>query len=808
MPGLSLLPRPAAVASALGRAVRGQPVQRVVWRGEGRLHLAVRGVTQERNAGLARAVEAELARHPAVRWAVVNAPLGTVVVGCAGDTEPAELIAIIERLERDYPAQPETAAARPAAIDRVPGAVTALAANVAGLSFAGAGRAFRTVRLPAELGSLVSFIDTQPRLRGVVERAIGPGRADVTLAAAGALAQSAAHGVSGLALDVGLRGARLAEAVLQRDTWARAEPQLCGDPVRSAAGPVTPERPGPLPPGPIERYSEQIGLCSAGAFGGVLAVSRSPRRAAGVALAGLPKAARLGREGFAAALGCLLARRGAIVADPGVLRRLDRIDTIVVDADVLTTGALVIGDVVAVGGADAAELTGVVHGLFDAERPDVVSSDGNCALGPLGALGLPGRTGARTAAKLTRHGAAQVLGLARGGRLVALASVVLEPAAAAEMILDAAGRSGLTTMVAAPHAATARHPAATGRHPGGAGRHPAGPPGRAGPGGSGRGARRRAGGGDPLAALVAAHRAAFGDRILPDGRRLVASIRGLQADGAGVLLVSRQRRALAAADCGVGLTSAAGLPAWGAHILAGQDLAAVALIIEAVQAARAVARRSVGLAQAGSALGVALAFGGTAPGAARRSMLAVNGAGAIALTSGAWSAAELARRPASGPPPRTVWHAMPAEVVLDRLHTGPGGLATGEAQRRWHPDERQPPGPSLPRAFAGRTGQPADADPGRRCRAVRLDRRGHRRRHRDRSQRAVGTDRRCPAGLDRPLDGAAVRELGRHRAGHPGRPRADGARHPAGARRHRGARGRRRGARRLPAAGGPGPAGR
>ena len=782
------------MASAIGRAVRGQPVQRVVWRGDGRLHLAVRGVTQERNAGLARAVEAELARHPAVSWAVVNAPLGTVVAGCAGDTEPGELIAIIERLERDYPAQPETAAARPAAIDRVPGAVTALAANVAGLSFAGAGRAFRTVRLPAELGSLVSFIDTQPRLRGVVERAIGPGRAEVTLAAANALAQSAAHGVSGLALDVGLRGARVAEAMLQRDTWARAEPQLCGDPVRSAAEPVTPERPGPLPAGPIERYSEQIGLCSVGAFGGVLAVSQSPRRAAGVALAGLPKAARLGREGFAAALGCLLARRGAIVLDPGVLRRLDRIDTIVVDADVLTTGALVIGDVVAVGGADAAELTGVVHGLFDAERPGTVRADGNCALGPLDALGLPGRTGARTAAKLTRDGAAQVLGLARGGRLVALASVVLEPAAAAEMILDAAGRSGLTTMVAAPQA--------------GAERRPAGPPGRAGAAGSRRVARGRARGGDPLAALVAVHRSAFGDRVLPDGRRLVASIRGLQADGAGVLLVSRQRRALAAADCGVGLASATGLPAWGAHILVGQDLAAVALIIEAVPAARAVARRSVGLAQAGSALGAALAFGGTAPGAARRSMLAVNGAAGIALTSGAWSAAELARRPVSVPPPRTVWHAMPAEAVLDRLHTGPGGLATAEAQRRWHPDERQPHGPSLPRAFLAELANPLtpilaggaalSASIGAVTDAAIVTGVGALSAH----------DRRCPAGLDRPLDGAAVRDLGRHRARHAGRPRADGARHQAGARRHRGARGRRRGARRLPAAGGPGPAGR
>ena len=652
MPGLPLTSRPAALAAAVGRAVRGQPAQRVVWRGDGRLHLAVRGVTQDRNAALARAVEAGLQRHPAVSWAVVNAPLGTVVVACSPDVAPAELIGVIEQLERDHPVQPETAADRPGPIDRVPGAVAALAANAAGLSFAGAGRAFRTVRLPAELGSLVNLVDTQPRLRSIVDRAIGPGRADVTLAAANALAQSAAQGVSGLAVDVGQRAARLAEAVMQRDAWARSEPQLCGDPARAAALPVTPERPCPLPPGPIERYSERIGVGAAGAFGGVLAVSRSPRRAAGVALAGLPKAARLSREGFAATLGCLLARRGVVVLDQGALRRLDRIDTIVVDADVLTTGALVVGDVVGVGGRDAAEFVGVVHGLFTADRISEARSDGTFTLGPLDALGLRRGTGGRAAGKLTQGGAAYVLGLTRDGRLVAVAGVMLELADAAELIVAAAGRAGTAFMVAAPMAGSRE--------------------GRGDPGLGGAAAGR----GDPLAALVTAHRAGFADRLLPDGRRLVASIRGLQADGRGVLLVSRQRRALAAADCGVGLASADGLPAWGAHLLAGDDLAAAALIIDAVRVGRAVSHRGVALSQAGTALGVALAFGGTPPGASGRSLLAVNGAGAIALTSGAWSAAELARRPAAAPPPRTPWHAMPADVVLDRLRAGLPGLAT------------------------------------------------------------------------------------------------------------------------------------
>src|SRR5712691_3992646 len=132
------------------RVVGGRQEQRVVWRGDGRLHIAVRGVTRERNAALVRAVEAELQRHPAVTWAAVNAALGTVVVACSEDVPPAELVGLIEQLERDHSAQPETASARPAVIDRVPAAVTALAADVAGLSFAGAGRALRVVRLPAE----------------------------------------------------------------------------------------------------------------------------------------------------------------------------------------------------------------------------------------------------------------------------------------------------------------------------------------------------------------------------------------------------------------------------------------------------------------------------------------------------------------------------------------------------------------------------------------------------------------------------------------------------------------------------------
>jgi cation-transporting P-type ATPase I len=654
--GLSLISRSAGLAGPFGRALRGQHAHRVEWSGDSRVHIAVRGITGDRGASLARAVEAGLERHAGVRWAAVNAPLGVVVVDCCGEVSVAELIGIVEQTEQDHRAVPEPAADRPGAVDRVPGAVAALAASVAGLSFAGAGRVLRAVRLPAELGSLVYFVDTQPRLRAAVERAAGPDRADLLLAGASALGQSAAQGVSALVLDVALRAGQLAEAVMQRGAWARSEPQLCGVARSAAAKPVTPERPRQLPWGPVEQYSERIGLGAAGAFGGVLAASRDPRRAAGVAMAGLPKAALLGREGFAVALGCVLAGRGAVVMDHRVLRRLDRIDTIVVDADVLTTGAMVVGDVVPVGGADAAVVTGIVQALFAADHLGATRSDGTFTLGPLDALGLPGGTGARTAGRLTARGASRVLGLAQGRRLRAVVGVVQEQAAGAGMVLAAARRADAVFMLAGPSSS-------------------AGP----------------------------AHGAA---RALSDGRRLVASVRELQAKGAGVLLVSRQRRALAAADCGVGVVLPDGRPPWGAHIMIGDDLAVAALVIDAVSVAHEASRRGVALSQAGSALGGVLAFSGQASAAARRSLEAVNGAAAIALAGGAWSAAELARRPAAPPVPRLPWHAMPARAVLDRLGSRPAGLSSGDARARWHPDEQQAPRQSLPRAFLAELSSP------------------------------------------------------------------------------------------------------
>jgi len=662
--GLPSVPVPglAGIVGAIERTVRslpapwGQRAPRVLWRAHRRIHIRVRGVASGAGSELARAVEAALESHQAVSWAVVNASLGAVVVQCDKAVPEAELAGIVERLEESFAAAGTGPAGQAPPMNRVPRAVTPLVATAAGLALAGAGRAVRAARLPAELGSLFQFVDAQPRLRGALAGAVGADRADLLLAGGNAVAQAAAQGISGLTVDTGQRVLQLAEAVLERDSWVRAEPKLCVSRGHAAAHPVTPERPRAVPPGVAERFSDGMGVAAAAAFGGVLATSGSARRAGGVAVATIPKAAQTGRESFAAMLGCLLARRGVVVADHHALRLLDRVDTIVVDEDVLTTGVLRVGEVIPVGSADRAQLAAAVEAMFNAGRVGRTVTHDRLALGPLEDLGLNTGAGSRLAARLTDRGALAVLGLAEAGRLRAVVGVVAEPAGAADMLLAAAQRS------------TARFLLAASAAPGAIGVSPA--------------------------------------AVVPGGRRLVATVRGLQARGAVVLLVSQRRRALAAADVGVGLASADGHPAWGAHILAVSGLVQAALTVEAVRVGRAAARRAMNLSLGGTAVGGALAAGGPRPAAARRSLLAVNGAAAAALAASAWSVSELAGMPASAPAPAPPWHAMPVEVALAKLASRPGGLTSREARKRWQPDDRTPAQLSLPRAFLGELANP------------------------------------------------------------------------------------------------------
>jgi len=688
-PLLARLADPLGVTRALlDRVDPSRHRGRRVWRGDRRLHIGVPGVGRESGAELVRAVEKALAAHPAVDWATVNAALGVVVVAlAAGDADPEaeaatditgpggptgtdevvdDLVDIIEILEEQEDADPVHSG--PAGT--LPQAVTALAADVAGLGVAGIGRILRRTPLPVELASLASFLDHQPRLRSAVERSLGRRRADVVLALTNAAAQGLGQGSTGLLVDAAYRVLQVAEERAREQGFATAEPRLLGSPGAVAAeaddGAVPDSRPVPLPPGPLERHGDQVGGAALGGFAATLALSGNPRRAAGVALSTLPKAGRMGREGFATTFSRILSRRGALVVEPSGLRRMDRIDTVVLDSSALTTGSLMLGDLLLV--EDAANpsaeatverLTPLVHELFDPADPlrTVVDHDRSTVLAPLADdAGDAGDAGAGLAETLRADGATLVLELLVDGRPVAVVGALPEPAAAAEALAAATRRAGLALVI---------------------------------------GSEERGSG-------------SVADREVDGGPGLAGAVRMLQAEGAGVLVVSRERRALAAADLGVGVARPDGTAAWGAHVLVGDDLTTAALLIEGVKVARSVSGRAVTLARVGSLLGAAMATAGTAPRGSSLAGLSVNGAAGVALGAGVWSASELGRRTVVPGVSRTPWHVMPVGTVLARLNTDAGGLSDAEASRRFREDpaaaEDTPP--SLGRTFVDELNNP------------------------------------------------------------------------------------------------------
>ena len=611
-------------------------LQRRRWAGHGRAHIEVKGVHQPGNEDVASQVEAELARLRGVHWAEVNAVLGRVIVAFDdGAISVDDLVGVIEGIEEanGLAAErfPHERPDHPADIEAVQRHLYAVGADIAGLGLGLVGRVLRPNQLLAGLASVVSLADATPAVRRTLESRLGHAATDLGLAVGNAVAQGLTQGPFGLLVDIAHQGLRLEELRAQRELWHRREPELHARhdgavPLPALSGIP---RPASLPAGPVEHYADRAALAALAGAGVTLAVTRDPRAMVAAAVTATPKAARLGREGFAAYLGRDLARSGVLAMDAAVLRRLDRIDTVVVDAEVLATGRSALGAMWVP--ADQQQLSEQVwlaaQALLDPADPGRTAERDGWVLKSARRLTGP----AREAATGLRIPGSQVLAVWHEGALAGLVATELELDPLARALIRAARSAGEVIV---------------------AGR------------GSGVGGHVHA------------------DRVVPGGSRLAASVRDLQVDGHAVALISaRQHEALAAADTGIGVP-AGPRPPWGAHLITGPGLAEACQILQAIPTARAVSRRAATLAAYGSGAGALLALAGPRAGASRRSLLAVNGAALVSLGSGAWSARTVARRPTPVPAAVSDWHALPADAVLAKLASTPGGLASEEAARR------------------------------------------------------------------------------------------------------------------------------
>jgi cation-transporting P-type ATPase I len=627
---------------------------RRVWSTRGRTHIELRRVDPDRFEALAARLRERLGNQRGVRWVEALGAVGHVVVAFDEDaTSPEELVEAVRDVEREQGLDQEPfeveAPDHPGDVAPILRGVAELSGDALGVTLSVVGRltAIRALPAPVDPGLITSLLAWTPRLRRPIEERLGTTATGVVLALANGVSQGLAGSVLGPTLDMAHRSVLLNEAIARRRLWHELEPRLWAEPPgHSSLPPAIGERPEPVPPGPLERYAEAMWRGSLGAFAVSLAATRSLPRATAAVYAGLPKAARMGREAFAAQVGRVFAGRGVLTLNPPALQLLDRVDCLVVHEQLLVEAGFELGELLVVAGGDAEQARRRAWSLFDAERPDRVRRNRGWTLGPVEALGLEPPPGQRRAAARLRRRARVVLGLAHNDQLAALVAIQPSLRPGAEELVAAARRAGLEVAIA--------------------------------------GAR------DEAAPLEA-------KRVPAGGPGLTRAVRRLQRDGRVVALVaSGEAPALPAADLSLGLRTPDGPPPLGAHVLAADDdLAPAFLLVQACAAGRRASQQSVRVAMAGAGVGGALTLTGPPATATRRVMTAVNVASTLSLGNGVRLATDLALQPPPLVRDRTPWHAMEVEAVLERLGSAPGGLDEEEARRRRQAPERPPSAPVL-----------------------------------------------------------------------------------------------------------------
>ncbi|OBI72990.1 cation-translocating P-type ATPase [Mycobacterium asiaticum] len=555
--------------------------------------------------------------------------------------------------------------------------LTAAAMDVVAVGAAVTGWFTRLPVAPRSARAAAALINYQPRVVAVLESRLGRVGTDIALSGSTALAYGLSQSVGTPLLDLLQRGLQLSEAAAHRQRWREREPELASPtrpqapvvPILSSAGAesqvprhnwaaaaageashvvvdgaidsaIDTEK-GSMH-GPVEDYVTQAASGSVVAAAGALFAGGGAAEAAEAILAGVPKAAHLGRQAFATTLGRGLANSGLLVLDPGALRRLDRVKVVVID------GAALRGDHRAVlraqgdePGWDDDRVYEVADALLHGEEAPEPDPD------ELPATGARLKWQRAQGSSATPAQGLEHAELVCEGRQVGRVDVGWEVDPYAIPLLQTAHRTGARVVL--------RHVAGT----------------------------------EDLSASVGSTH--------PPGTPLLKLVRDLRSDRGPVLLITALHRdfastdtlaALAIADVGIALDDPRAATPWTADIITGTDLAAAVRILSALPVARAASESGVHLAQGGTTLAGLLLVTGednrtSNPATLRRWLNPVNAAAATALLSGFWSASRVLRLPDPSPQPLTAWHALDPEIVYSRLAGGKRPLAVESATPTW-----------------------------------------------------------------------------------------------------------------------------
>src|SRR5690606_37254510 len=178
--------------------------------------------------------------------------------------------------------------------------------------------------------------------------------------------------------------ALLREVQARRRLWDQREPELCQFAAEHDFHRARREaRVRPLPRGPIEEYADRAWVVMLGGFGVSFLTTRSVQRAFGALFGGLPKPARLGRDVLCSELGGQLSRRNVLVTDSEALRRLDRVDCLVLQGDLVSRDRFAIDRLTTDPSVNPAEAREQLVRLFDVDRPVWLPARSGWGLGPM-----------------------------------------------------------------------------------------------------------------------------------------------------------------------------------------------------------------------------------------------------------------------------------------------------------------------------------------------------------------------------------------------------------------------------------------
>jgi len=621
-----------------------RPRARRSWLGTHRAHIEFCEMDAEELQSFSRRLREAASRLSQIQWVEINPYTRRAVVGFEPDSITlAQLTELIEGAERGVSGPGNNFAAEvrehPADIESAQRLTLELTGDLLGFML-GTALKFSILRpsnLAASTAAIAAIVGGSPRLRRGIDDRLGPQRADLVMSLGSSLALGLAQRPMSSLVEVAHKASLLREAQARRRTWEAREAALCAEPLEHRLSDIRSEsRPVPLPRGPIEEYADRAWMVSLAGFAVSFITTRSAQRAVAAVFGGLPKPARLGRDVFAADLGRALAARGTLVLDPEALRRLDRVDCLVLQGDLVTRAEFVVGEVISDGTVEVAEVRRITEELFDPDAPIDVRGRSGWALGPPQRLGgeLEAQLAER-ADKLARDGAL-VVGVAHHGRVVALAEVKLIPQTGVDELIASAHEAGMRVVIASNDESVLHGIAA--------------------------------------------------DDTIPEGDGMRGGIRRLQREGRVVCIVATGASpGFRVADVAVGLLRQGEPTPWGAHVVCEHDLSDVRFLLGACVSARRIAKQSVNIALGAATVGALVTGGGLVPMSTRRVMAVVNVATLISMANGVRGSVALQRRALPEPRDRTPWFALDARGVMNRLRTGERGLTRRDALQRRGP---------------------------------------------------------------------------------------------------------------------------